>query len=559
MREVATGVGGAGLLVLGLALAQATIEWGLTFLQRGFIDALTARDAQAVLDVVLRLAALTAVFGIVAFIRPAARTFWSTGLRRGRFAGLGHRYFGSYRFAIGQQSRALPEVAQRLCDDIDVWSQLLAELADGAVVALAKFVLFGIILWRAMPGYAVWGVTIPGPLFWFTVVSFLGMLFIMHAAGHSLPRREAARLERNAALRSAITRVNEHALSIALLDGGPHEERDALAKLERAIGAQRALSWVRSRLGALNALFTPADLLVFLLLAPLYFRGQLSFGAIFQVSLAYNGAGAALGWFVAYYGEIGQLRAVAARLGGLAKELGELDSQGQARLERTAGDALSVESLRIWLPPPALPFGPWAAPQTRAFLEVPSLVVQPGEKVLLSAPSGFGKSVLMACLRGAWPWSSGTVRMPQGVVWIPQKPYLPQTTLREALYYPGLGTEDTAEIEALLDQVGLSYLAPRLRETGAWNALLSGGELARLALVRALLQRPRWIFMDEPTAALDAQSAQLFWSLVEREAKLGVVLIAHALEPPYDRWRRVELAREGFHRRPGGDASSAGA
>jgi putative ATP-binding cassette transporter len=149
--------------------------------------------------------------------------------------------------------------------------------------------------------------------------------------------------------------------------------------------------------------------------------------------------------------------------------------------------------------------------------------------------------------------------MPQGVVWIPQKPYLPQTTLREALYYPGLGTEDTAEIEALLDQVGLSYLAPRLRETGAWNALLSGGELARLALVRALLQRPRWILMDEPTAALDAQSAQLFWSLVEREAKLGVVLIAHALEPPYDRWRRVELAREGFHRRPGGDASSAGA
>ena len=60
-----------------------------------------------------------------------------------------------------------------------------------------------------------------------------------------------------------------------------------------------------------------------------------------------------------------------------------------------------------------------------------------------------------------------------------------------------------------------------------WNLTVSGGEAARLALVRALLQKPNWLLMDEPTANLDPENAALFWQLLSEIEGLTVVLIAH--------------------------------
>jgi putative ATP-binding cassette transporter len=519
----------------------------MTFLQRGFLDALLAQNLAELRSVLWRLGGLVAVFGLIASARPFMRTFWANRMRFRRFTGLGELYFGGFRFAIGQQSHRLPEVAQRLSDDVDSWSALSAELADGAVLALAKFVLFGAILWLAMPAVSVGAFTLRGPLLWFTIASFLLMLGLMHVTGKGLPARESGRLEKNAALRSALARVDEHALSIALLDGGPAEARGALAKLRSASGAALFSASVKARLAGLNALFTPADLLVFLLLAPLYFRGQLSFGAVFQVSMAYNGAGSALGWFVAYYGEIAQLRALRQRLRTLEQLLESLEA---ARLPKGGplaratplvtrqGAWLHIESLDIRQTPEPLEGG---SPRRTRALVFGSLSIEPGERVLLTAPSGFGKSLLLATLRGAWPWASGSATVPREAVWIPQKPYMPYGTLRAALCYPRDEADSETEINWLLERLGLAGLVLRLGETAPWGAILSGGELARLALVRAILQKPRWIFMDEPTAALDAEAGQRYWRLVESLEGVTIVLIAHTLSPPYDRWRRIRL------------------
>jgi putative ATP-binding cassette transporter len=518
----------------------------MTFLQRGFLDALLAQNLAELRSVLWRLGGLVAVFGVIASARPYMRTFWANRMRLRRFTGLGELYFGGFRFAIGQQSHRLPEVAQRLSDDVDSWSALSAELADGAVLALAKFVLFGAILWLAMPAVSVGAFTLPGPLLWFTIASFLLMLGLMHVTGKGLPARESDRLEKNAALRSALARVDEHALSIALLDGGPAEARGALAKLRCASGAALFSAAVKARLAGLNALFTPADLLVFLLLAPLYFRGQLSFGAVFQVSMAYNGAGSALGWFVAYYGEIAQLRALRQRLRTLEQLLESLEAARVAKgplaratpLVTRQGAWLHIESLDVRQTPEPLEEG--GLGRTRA-LVFGSISIEPGERVLLTAPSGFGKSLLLATLRGAWPWASGSATVPREAVWIPQKPYMPYGTLRAALYYPRDEADSATEINWLLERLGLAGLVLRLGETAPWGAILSGGELARLALVRAILQKPRWIFMDEPTAALDAEAGQRYWRLVESLEGVTIVLIAHTLSPPYDRWRRIRL------------------
>lgn len=62
-----------------------------------------------------------------------------------------------------------------------------------------------------------------------------------------------------------------------------------------------------------------------------------------------------------------------------------------------------------------------------------------GENILIKGPSGSGKSTLLRVLAGIWPYVKGRLAMPEAenTMFIPQKPYLPLGTLREALLYPG--------------------------------------------------------------------------------------------------------------------------
>ena len=104
-------------------------------------------------------------------------------------------------------------------------------------------------------------------------------------------------------------------------------------------------------------------------------------------------------------------------------------------------------------------------------------------------------------------------------------------------------TED-AVLAALAD-AGLGRLAPRLDEVEAWDKRLSGGEQQRLALARALLLKPDWLFLDEATASLDPEAEAQFYTLLkERLPGTALVSIAHrpAVAQYHERALRV---REG--------------
>jgi vitamin B12/bleomycin/antimicrobial peptide transport system ATP-binding/permease protein len=115
------------------------------------------------------------------------------------------------------------------------------------------------------------------------------------------------------------------------------------------------------------------------------------------------------------------------------------------------------------------------------------------------------------------------------VLFLPQKTYLPMGTLREAVCYPAKPDAfDNATILAALDKVKLPQLTARLDEVGAWDKQLSPGEQQRVALARAMLIQPKWLFMDEATAALDAATAQsLTAMLFEQLPQSAIVSIAH--------------------------------
>ena len=178
-----------------------------------------------------------------------------------------------------------------------------------------------------------------------------------------------------------------------------------------------------------------------------------------------------------------------------------------------------------------------------------SIDFTPGVSVLVTGPSGSGKSTLFRALAGIWPFGRGTVARPQGarVLFLPQKPYLTIGTLREQLCYPA-ATESfsDADLRAALVDCKLEHLADRLGEERHWAQLLSGGEQQRIAIARALLHKPDWLFMDEATSALD-ETSELTHSprlIHERLPHTTVVSIGHRANLRQFHQRRLEIRKD---------------
>ncbi len=160
------------------------------------------------------------------------------------------------------------------------------------------------------------------------------------------------------------------------------------------------------------------------------------------------------------------------------------------------------------------------------------LAVAPGERVALKAPSGFGKTTLCRILAGyERPWA-GEVRcdgapLPRRgacpVQLIGQHPELavdPRLRMRDTLAEAGEVPQE------LLDEVGI-----RSEWLTRYPHELSGGELQRFCIARALATAPRYLICDEVTTMLDAVTQASIWRVLidfAQKMDMGMILVTHA-------------------------------
>ncbi len=158
-----------------------------------------------------------------------------------------------------------------------------------------------------------------------------------------------------------------------------------------------------------------------------------------------------------------------------------------------------------------------------------SLSVAPGEIVTILGPNGSGKTTLLRALLGILPLSAGRVVRAEGlrIGYVPQRLSIDRTmpmTVRRFLSLPQRVGE--AEAAAALARVGLPGLGQRQMTA------LSGGQLQRVLLARALLMRPQILLLDEPTQGLDQPGEAGFYRLiaeVRQETGAAVLMVSHDL------------------------------
>ncbi len=135
--------------------------------------------------------------------------------------------------------------------------------------------------------------------------------------------------------------------------------------------------------------------------------------------------------------------------------------------------------------------------------------------------SGSGKSTFLRTLAGIWPHGSGTITFPldDTVAFLPQKAYCPLGSLRQCLTYPSTSSspEDDKKIERLLNLCQMNCWSDRLDEVQDWSRVLSLGEQQKMAFIRILLLRPKWLFLDEATSSLDEHAETYFYSILVQE------------------------------------------
>ena len=434
---------------------------------------------------------------------------------------------------------------QRIASDVDAFISSTMSLSIRLLSQLATLVSFTVILWGLSRDYTFPGTAwiIPGFLVWVCVAYSLVGTLLTHLLGRPLILLDFLQQRLEATFRFSLARLREYGEQIALLDGEEPEKANLDRKFQGVITNYFDILKRRLKLTAFTFSWQQMSVAFpYILMGGYYFAGTISLGQLQQGSSAFGRVEGALSFFISAYTTLAAFKATVDRLTTFQGAMTQAENLGtqskRLNLMPAQSRALTLDGLALSLP------------DGRTILRSGPLSFEPGQSVLLTGPSGSGKSTLFRAIAGIWPYGEGSIATPQGarVLMLPQKPYVPQGTLRAAICYPALsGTYGDDAIRAALIDARLPALVDRLDDDDNWLIRLSGGEMQRLAVARALLAKPDWLFLDEATASLDEDLEQsIYRMLKEKLPDTTIVSIGHRSTLHALHQRRIDM-------RPGGE------
>lgn len=406
----------------------------------------------------------------------------------------------------------------RIAEDIRISTEYAIDLLHSLFYSLLLLISFTEILWN-LSG------TIPLDLGFmiFPVHGHLVLLAIVYAAsasilgwwiGRPLTKATDDRQTVEANFRFALVKARENSQAIAMIQGERHENPHFHALFGDIVTAwhQQTRAWEKIMLfsSGYSVLSMAFPILVS---APRYILGSISLGALMQSAQSFQHMVSALSWPVDNMGKVAEWRASVERVLGLANALDQLEREisksdpNRIRLEKKAESVLRFNEVCLL--------------RLDGIVCLPCLneEVKPGDRILITG-NAFTGNKLFKAICGLWPWGNGTIELPddEAVFFMPPRPYLPTGSLRMAICYPSSEDKFSQEdLELALDLAGLRDLIPQLDEVGDWGKNLEREQQQRLGMVRLLLQRPKWILMQEAFSSLDPDSEVEMVKLINRK------------------------------------------
>jgi len=461
-------------------------------------------------------------------------------------------WLDDYAYFRSQFSRRpIDNPDQRIQQDIDIFTAGVGGepnnpshtsdrlLLFGAVQSVVAVFSFGAILWRLSGPLTLGSVNVPRALFWVVIFYVLAATIVAFVIGRPLIRLSFMNELLNAGFRYALVRLRDASAAVGLYRGENAERRVLKGRLTAVMDNYG--NW-RNRMvlftGWNLSLSQAIDPLPFIVQAPRLFAREISLGDIFQSATAFHTIHNSLSFFRDAYDSFASYRAAIIRLDGLIDENTLARTFTQVTTTASGDGALDVDGVGV------------RTPDGGHLIRDLDLRLEAGDALLISGPSGIGKTVLLQSLAGLWPFVSGSVRLPssrQDAMFVPQLPYIPLGDLRAVVSYPHEeGVVDDREIQRALVKVALSHLAIRLNDVKDWAKVLSVGEQQRIAFARVLLAKPRAVFLDESTSAMDEGLELMLYELIHTEFP-GAILVSVSHRSTVEQFhgRHLELIGDG--------------
>jgi len=535
-----------GLLLAGAIVLELAAVYGnllVSDAERRFMDALQDKQPAAFIASMGLFAVVSAAFVLVSAYRVYLRQLVDIRWRRSVTANYLDRWMTSRAYGLVQLHRdEVDNPDQRIAEDIRDFASSALGLSLSLLAAVATLIAFGNLLWAVSAHWVLpLGATqlhIPGVLLWVALLYAALSTWLTHVVGRPLVRLNVQRLRYEADFRYQLMRFRDNAAVVVLSRGDSLERRGAMERFGRVVRNWWLLIAAQRRLTVFTGVIGQANGVVPLLVAaPGFFAGLITLGIIVQIRFAYAQVSSALNWFVYAYQEIARWRANIERLSTFREVIDATARDFErSKIETVMGAPGALRLIDLQL----------VTRRGRALIDTANACVTAGERVEIVGPSGAGKTTLLRAIAGIWPFGSGRIELPpeDRMLFVPQWPYLPISSLRAAVSYPAAGSAFSDEqIRELLERLGLDQFATRLDDTALWDQELSPHEQQRLAIARVFLNEPEWLFLDKATSALDAETEQRVYQLLAaRLPRATVVSVTdRAVEVAYytRRWTLV--------------------